>query len=242
VAYDLRVWVKPEPGFIYAIGGDPAEGLEHGDDSVLEVFNATTGGQCAELQGKIEPFAFAEIAFMLGTWYNHALIGIEANKDGGANRELLALGYRNIYFEQVDTGQGWDKATPRLGINVNLLSRHRLIAQARRWLEEKVLFIYSRYLIEQMETFVLRDAKYQAIPGGHDDLVMAFVILVDMLRITTMGGAHQDLPALVNGEPVAPAMEDPDLAEKQPRSNRLIALTQTRQLRESPATTMGNIL
>ena len=240
--YELRLWANPEPGHVYAIGGDPAEGLEHGDDSVIEVFDAHYGAQCAELQGKVEPFAFAELAFMLGTWYNNGLIAIEANKDGGSNRQLFELGYRNIYFEQVDTGRPWDTPTPRLGLNVNLRSRHRLIAQARRWLEDDAVFIYSRWLLEQMETFVLRDAKYQAIPGGHDDLVMAFVLTVDMLRICSAQAEAVNYAPLIGGEPAEVAFEDIDEAEHQPRSARLIALTQSRGLREAPATTMGNLL
>ena len=45
--YDLRIWEKPIPSETYVIGGDPAEGLEHGDDSVLEVIVGSTGEQAA---------------------------------------------------------------------------------------------------------------------------------------------------------------------------------------------------
>lgn len=243
MAYDLRVWLNPEPGTVYVIGGDPAEGLEHGDDSVLEVFETTRGQQCAELQGKVEPFALAELAFMLGTYYGNAIVAIESNKDGGCNRHLFELGYRNLYFEMADTGQGWDKATPKLGINVNLRSRHRLIAQARRWLEDGSARVRSRSLLAQMETFVLRDAKYQAIPGGHDDLVMAYCFAVEMLRVSSLRDNPGGLPPMLDGEVVTePAFEDLDAAETLPRSERLIRQTQRRALRESPATTMGNIL
>ena len=56
MAYELRIWAKPVPSETYVIGGDPAEGLEHGDDSVLEVLAGSTCEQVAELQGKVDPF------------------------------------------------------------------------------------------------------------------------------------------------------------------------------------------
>ena len=45
MAYDLRIWSKPVPAETYVIGGDPAEGLDHGDDSVLEVIVAVLGSK-----------------------------------------------------------------------------------------------------------------------------------------------------------------------------------------------------
>jgi hypothetical protein len=181
--YELRVYERPIPPYSYAIGGDPAEGLPHGDDSVLEVMCLDTGFQCAELQGKIDPFTFAELAFMLGNYYNEALIGIENNKDGGANRVLHELGYPNIYYEQKDTGEPYDKATIKMGLNMNVKNRHKLVAQARHFWSDGSCFVASRYLAAQMEIFVLRNTKFEAIPGGHDDLVMAFVIACEMMRI-----------------------------------------------------------
>ena len=47
MAYDLRIWSKPVPAETYVIGGDPAEGLDHGDASVLEVIVGSTGEQVA---------------------------------------------------------------------------------------------------------------------------------------------------------------------------------------------------
>ena len=184
--YDLRIWEKPIPSETYVIGGDPAEGLEHGDDSVLEVIVGSTGEQAAELQGKVDPFTFGELAYMLGMHYNEALIGIENNKDGGANRVLHEMGYKNIYFEQKDLGEPYDKHTIKLGINTNIRNRHRLISQARRWMEDRSAIPVSRQLVAQFETFVLRSTKFEAIPGGHDDLVMAWVIAIEMLRVHTM--------------------------------------------------------
>ena len=210
MAYELRIWTKPVPSESYVIGGDPAEGLDHGDDSVLEVLAGSTGEQVAELQGKVDPFTFGELASMLGTYYNDALIGIENNKDGGANSTLHELGYRKIYFEQKDLGEPYDKHTIKLGINTNIRNRHRLISQARRWMEDRSAIPVSKHLVAQFEIFVLRSTKFEAIPGGHDDLVMAWVIAIEMLRVHLMmsDAKNTELKPLWNGKEVSDNLGD----------------------------------
>jgi len=210
---NLRVWDKPRPKNVYAIGGDPAEGLAHGDDSVIQVIDCENGWQVAELQGKIEPFAFAEHAFMLGTWYNNALVGIESNKDGGANRVLQELKYPNIYKDVKDVGETYDKYTEKLGININLHNRHKLVAQSRHMMEEDLAKPHSKELVSQFEIFVLRNLKYEAIPGGHDDLVMAWVIACEMMRIACERKAsyESDLEPLWEGRSLDEEFEDSDV-------------------------------
>ena len=44
-SYNLTIYQHPLPDNIYAIGGDPAEGLERGDDSVLEGVCCNSGEQ-----------------------------------------------------------------------------------------------------------------------------------------------------------------------------------------------------
>lgn len=254
-SYTLRVWQKVIPGNVYAIGGDPAEGLQHGDDSVLECLNCTTGKQVAELAGKIEPFAFAELASLLGLYYNKARVGIENNRDGGANKQLFELGYPNIHFEMKDRGEASDQATPKLGVNMNIRTRHRYIMQAVRFAEDGSARVASQWLVRQMETFVLRDAKFQATPGGHDDYVMAYVIACEMMR-------YQWLFMDINDNPLLPTVEgetftgddDEEYGDADPfgdeaasgdeelplRSDRLIQQAGAKRLNEP--STMGNLI
>ena len=182
MSYDMRIWQEPQAGRVYAIGGDVAEGLAHGDDSVYEVIDVESGHQVCEIQGKIDPITFGELGYMLGTWYNDALIGIENNKDGGANRVLQRLGYPHIYLQQSNSGEPWDKATPKLGFNMNLKTRFILIAQARRWMEDGAVLPHSAQLMTQFETFVFGNTKFEAGAGAHDDLVMAWVIAIEMVK------------------------------------------------------------
>jgi hypothetical protein len=80
----LCVYARPEPGHIYVIGGDPAEGNPTSDDSALAVLDAASGEEVATLAGKFEPTVFADYARQLAEWYNGAAILCERNNHGHA--------------------------------------------------------------------------------------------------------------------------------------------------------------
>ena len=242
MAYDIRIWEHPIAGEPYAIGGDPAEGLEHGDDSVLEVVRCTSGHQVAEVQGKIEPLAFAEMAFALGTYYNMALIGIENNKDGGANRHLFSLGYRNIFFEQADRGKPYDEATAKLGIFMSAPLKARLVAWMRRAMMEGDLVPHSDRLIAQFEIFVLDGVSFQAISGGHDDLVMAWLIAGEMMRmqIAYEEARQNKLVPLVNGRPIDEVPETTPI--RRARSQAIIERVRKEQHQPDNISTVGALV
>lgn len=225
---NIRVWADPIPGEVYAIGGDPAEGLQHGDDSVYEVFHCGSGEQVCEVQGKIPPDDFADLGYELGTWYNHALIGIENNKDGGANRILAGLGYRNLYFDMADRGKPYLDPTQRLGINMNSRRRSELVTHSRAMLGDRSMILHSSKLIGQMEAFVLHGVKFQAITGAHDDLVMAMLIAGGMMmfQLSVSHRKASPLPSYVDGEAIGEEVETPPIVE------RVTKQWQTRQVPE----------
>jgi hypothetical protein len=78
------VYRLPEPGHIYVIGGDPAEGNPAPDDSALSILDAWTGEEVANLAGKFQPSMLATYADNLGRWYFGAALLIERNNHGHA--------------------------------------------------------------------------------------------------------------------------------------------------------------
>jgi hypothetical protein len=233
--YDLRLWRKPEENKIYAIGGDPAEGLAHGDDTVLEVFCVDDGEQVFEAQGKIDPMAGAEIAFMLGTWYNNALVCIENNKDGGMNRILFELGYRNIYYQMRDDGKAISGMTQKLGFNTNIRTRAQLITLSKNYVQDGSVTIRSEFLLAQMEVFGLEGGKFQAIAGAHDDIVMSFLLCMESFRMQLLHeiGRTNHLNPLWEGQEVSEGYEDLDVIDRQGMTDRLIE--QSKHRNKQPA-------
>ena len=243
----LTVWEEPVPGDDYALGADPSEGLIHGDDACAQVIHCPSGNQVAELQGKIEPFSFADQIFTLGHYYNEALVGIENNKDGGANKVLFELGYKNIYFEMKEVGLAYQKPTAKLGYNINSRTRAMLVAQARKYLSDGSTSIRSIKLVGQFETFALESDKFQAIENAHDDLVMSYLISCEMMRVQLMRTetSQNRLNPMWNGEEISePGVEDFDVIESQSRSQRLIGKHTKSSYQQDvvEGSTMGNLV
>lgn len=243
MAIEQRIWEAPIANEIYVIGGDVAEGVERGDDSVLEGIKMSTGEQVFEIQGKIDPLTFGEISYQYGMWYNQALVGIENNKDGGANAMLHKLGYSNVYFQKNNTGEAYDKQTAKLGFNTNLKTRHEIIANGRKFMEDNSVTVRSQNLIAQFEIFALNPAgtKFEALSGGHDDLVMAWLIACEMFRTQLLIEESKNTVLLpyVDGHPF-----DPDDHKKdKTREERLIEQSLKRQVvGERLASTAGSLI
>lgn len=80
---ELRVYIAPVPGRRYAVGADPAEGLQGGDDSSAHVLDRETGEEVAILCGKLEPKrAFPGALAKLARWYNGAEVLVERISHG----------------------------------------------------------------------------------------------------------------------------------------------------------------
>lgn len=94
-----RVYHRPIPGFTYGIGGDSASGIPGRHGSAAHVINFNYHRVDAVGSGVIAPEAFAQVLYEAGTWYNNALIAVEAMFHGLlVNYRLMdELGYPNLF-------------------------------------------------------------------------------------------------------------------------------------------------
>ena len=241
----IRVWERPIASNSYAIGADPALGYADSDDSVIEVGCCETGKQVCEVQGKLDGNDLGDQLLLVGTWYNNALIGVENNKDLTSVNYLFRTGYPNIYFEQAETGRAFRSSTDRLGWNTNLRTRPLLVSQGREMLQDGSAEVYSKWLLIQWEHFVLEDGKFQGLRGAHDDLVMAYLIMLEMMKIQliTISARKKGLHATVNGEIVDMGEWDIDRNENKNITDRLIKQAFDKQIDESePQSSVGNLI
>jgi hypothetical protein len=108
----LVVYARPQPGRVYVIGADPAEGNPTSNDSALCVLNCETGDEVASLAGKLEPAVFASHAYQIACWYNYASILCERNHHGHAVLLwLLDNGERVLRLCGHDQREGWMSST-----------------------------------------------------------------------------------------------------------------------------------
>lgn len=173
---DLLIWDKPLKDFKYVLGVDPAEGLG-GDNSVIEVFNAYTGEQCAEYAtNHMPPGDLGLLAMEIGKMYNNALIVVEANNHGHATLQALRNKYWNLYYRKA-----FDKVTDEqrdsLGWVTNSTSKPRLVDNLEEAVRTQSISLKSEDLVKEMKIFVQTDEPnkkgFGAEGSGHDDRVIA---------------------------------------------------------------------
>ena len=205
----LRVWVPPQDGHVYAIGADVAEGLEHGDFSCAQVFDARSKEVVAVWHGHIEADLFgSDVLAKLGSWYNNALLGVEINNHGLTTLKALQRAkYTNLFY-QTRLGQKWEAKTELLGWRTTQPSKALAIdeldmalrggAHTPTWDEDlgdfvepdeddapargpDAITLYDAETAAELKTFT-RDDKGRMSGSPHDDRTMALAIANQMLK------------------------------------------------------------
>ncbi len=226
MACQIRIYHERHPEHEYAMGVDPALGYSDSDDSVLNLVDCNTGEQAAEMQQKVGGDVLCEEAYMLGLHYNEAMIGVEVNKDLTCVNGLFRLGYPHIYFRAEETGRPFRAQTDKLGWDTNLRTRPMLVTQGVKMVKDGSVIMRSQKLIDQWKHFVLEKGKFQALSGGHDDLVMAFLICCEMVKwqLHMMTAREKSLMPLIDGVPIDQLdKDDPNLTRSERLAQHVLA-------------------
>jgi hypothetical protein len=192
----LKLWEMPQPGRVYVIGADTAEGLNHNGDHDYDsasVWDAETEIEVAHLHGRWDTRMFGLMLAELGFWYNTALLGVERNNHGHA--VLNAIIYEARYPEAMSdnsTGlymhQEYDeKKAPTIrkaGYPTTVATKYFILDELATAVEDGAFHPRSRELVGDMMRFV-------KLPGGkaggegktHDDRVMDAAIARRMLNL-----------------------------------------------------------
>lgn len=218
----IKLYKEPAAGKPYVIGGDTAGGTEAvADDSdyfVGQVLDNTTGEQVAVLrEHKIDEDEYARQMYCLGTYYNTAMIGIEANFSTYPNKELARLNYPRLYVRE--TEDDYTGAIKRaFGFKTTSVTRPVIIAGLIQAARDDVTLINDSTTIEEMLTFVRNPEKgfrAEAEPGSHDDTVMALAIAHYIRPSHTMSAAS---PAVSETVWTADMWEDYQAADREQRA------------------------
>lgn len=186
---ELRVWFEPEPNKRYAMAGDVAEGLIHGDYSAAIVREIVTGQQVAEWHGHIAPDKYGEVLYQLGKWFNWAFLGVENNNHGLTTLIYLRdKGYPNLYVQRrIDDAYSGDEQSEKLGFTSTSKSKPYIIDQLSAELREGTHGLCSKETLGEMRTYVIDEkGAFGATPGCYDDRVMAAAICGEMIRMSPL--------------------------------------------------------
>lgn len=186
----FRIWKEPDPAFTYVIGADVAGGFGESysfsdknkiadlpDYSAAIVICRETLEQVAEWWGYLDPAMFAEDLNIIGKYYRNAMISVEINNHGLTTvNKLKDLMYPNLYrwqyFDHVGSG-----VSKLLGWQTNMKSRPIMIDVTSRYVNDEVLKLHSKELIEEMMNFIQRPGYREDIEEGmKDDRLFALMI------------------------------------------------------------------
>lgn len=186
--FSIRVWELPyverdaEHDYVvqqpnYVIGCDVAEGLEHGDYTVITVWDANHDRLVASFQAHFPLEDLDELLYDLGKFYFWALLVVERNNQGiatlvGLQRLRYPRMYRSASLARRSTKRSLD-----IGWVTSNQSKPKLITDFIASLREQVVDMHDEAFLEEAQTFVL-DGKggYSATSGKHDDFIMATLI------------------------------------------------------------------
>lgn len=176
---NLTIWDHPEKNWEnrYVIGLDTARGYDDGDYSVAVVKDVLEQKYVAMWHGKIDQTQFANVASMLGLYYNEALLAPESNLD--AVVEIIKPDGLRPYIG--DLYYKHERNTFRWGVFTSAGNRQKMLDFYKGWLGEgNYNKIPSLLSIEQHINFIrnkkISTVKYEAADGHHDDIVMAMTI------------------------------------------------------------------
>lgn len=179
---DLLVWKEPEPTRQYLCFGDVGEGKPDSAFSVVQVMDAITQEQCAELHGRWDPLYFGGLMFDIGLWYFDALLCPEVTGPGfSTGQELIRRGYTNLYYPRevgLKAGTGGDRAHDNLpiGWHTNTSTRPVMVSSIRYWVHQAMLdLVHSVELLREMRDWYRnKRGKETHPPGKYDDRLMAW--------------------------------------------------------------------
>lgn len=173
---NFKIWIPPEDGKYYVVGGDVAEGLATGDFSVATVMDDELN-VVAKWRGHIDPDLFGDELVKIGMLYNGAYLAVENNNHGLttlksiANQEYYNLFYSKSYDKFNDT------VSKKLGWSTNRKTKPIAIDRLAEYIREMFLGLWDMDIISELYSYIIEEnGSTNAQEGKHDDCVMSLAI------------------------------------------------------------------
>lgn len=185
----LWVWEYPNNTQSYIVCADVARG-DGTDFSAAHVINisAETPTQVAEYKGSFGTKDFGNFLVALSTEYNNAMLIVERENVGWATiQAIIDRQYANLFYSSADLkyvdvqrqlSNKYDSEDKKIvpGFSTNIKTRPLVISHLEQFFRETAITIYSSRTLAELETFIWKNGKAQAMQGYNDDLVMSLGI------------------------------------------------------------------
>ena len=184
---NLWVWEYPSPSKSYIVAADVARG-DGEDYSTFHVIDVETSTQVAEYKGKVETKQFGNMLVSISTQYNDALL-IPDNSSIGWNsiQQIIDRNYRNLFYMSRDlqyvdvehqlTGKYHKEERGMVpGFMISQRTRPLIINRLKEYMLDTSFTVRSSRMIAELETFIWKNGRPEALSGYNDDLVLALCI------------------------------------------------------------------
>jgi len=185
----LWQWQFPDYSHAYLVCADVARG-DGSDFSACHVLDISleTPTQVAEYKGNLGTKDYGNFLVALSTEYNNALLIVERENVGWATLQaIIDREYGNLFYSSADLkyvdvqrqlSNHYNTEDKKLvpGFSTNIKTRPLVIAHLEQFLREKAIDIFSTRTLAEMETFIWKNGKAQAMEGYNDDLIMSLGI------------------------------------------------------------------
>lgn len=179
---ELKVFRNHRNSEKFLIGADVSLGVGQ-DASAAIVMDSEMEVVATFSHDRIDPTHYGELLFYLGRMYNHALLVVESNSIGVATlAKLKAMNYPNLYY-QTNLAKLENEETERPGFKTSASTKPAIIGHLKNAIKNREIRLYDQDVIDELKSFILTDAgKMEAMPGAHDDSVMALAIALEGYR------------------------------------------------------------
>lgn len=185
----LWIWHYPDYSHSYLVCADVARG-DGADFSAAHVIDITgeTPIQCAEYKGNLGTKDYGNFLVALATEYNNALLIVERENVGWATLQaIIDREYKNTFYSSTDLKyvdvqrqltNRYDSEEKKLvpGFSTNIKTRPLVINNIEMYFRSQAVDIYSKRTLAELDTFIWKNGKAQAMDSYNDDLVMALGI------------------------------------------------------------------
>lgn len=179
---ELKVYEFPDFESKFLIAADVSMGVGQ-DSSVAVVLSAQRKVVAVYRDNRIDPSRFGDLLFYLGRYYNNALLAVESNSIGVATlARLQQMKYRNMYY-QTDMQKLSNEDGKRPGFRTTSVTRPAIIGLLKNAIKDQVIQIPDAEIVQELKEFVINtNGKAEALPGCHDDMVIATAIALEVYR------------------------------------------------------------
>jgi len=168
----LWIWDLPAPAEKYILSADVATGNEQ-DASAFQLIRLRDNKQVCEYKNKsVRVHDYANIIKIVARYYNNAYVIIESNSWGLATFEKLYRDqldpYLNLYLTKKRRAS-WETTAK---------TRPKIINTLMADIDNEVYQLVSSRLLSELQTFIWKGNRAQALRSYTDDLVISLAILM----------------------------------------------------------------